>query len=468
MQIQTIEQKTGLDRATIRYYEQEGLIKPQRLQNGYRDYSEQNLQDLQKIKLMRQIGLSLDTVLQLMEGKEELKAVLNNQIIVLKEHKTQVENAEAICHMIIKDNASYKTIDPSKYFTVSRDKKYIESDVTDTPHIDYVYSEAHPVRRYVGRYLDQLLSSAILMLIFIVILRIRPFGSIQENLLSIAAMFLYMPINALFLCLFGTTPGKFAVGIYLKTPEEKNMSFRDALQREWSVFRHGIGYNIPIYNLVCLYKSYKVHTDGMELEWDYNADVLYTKWGSKRVILSVVLGILCSFAIVFSATDAQHPKYRNADLTLAQFAQNYNFYAKQNNLVLYLSEKGEWCTSQTGPSEIIVDVPEKEEYWHFGTANNNILEEITVKIVSDSKIFSAEKAALAIYTAIMSQPEADIIVAADAMDQLSEILFNANQGLTEYNKELLSFDGVNVNIEIKQPDYNERSPAIVFISIAFL
>lgn len=68
----------------------------------------------------------------------------------------------------------------------------------------------------------------------------------------------------------------------------------------------------------------------------------------------------------------------------------------------------------------------------------------------------------------MSQPEADMIVAADAVDQLSEILFNANQALTDYEKKQLSFDGVNVNIEIKQPDYNEGSTAIVFINIVFL
>ena len=49
MQIQTIEERTGLDRATIRYYEQEGLIKPLRLQNGYRDYSEKHLEDLMEV-----------------------------------------------------------------------------------------------------------------------------------------------------------------------------------------------------------------------------------------------------------------------------------------------------------------------------------------------------------------------------------------------------------------------------------
>ena len=34
MQINELEMKTGLDRATIRFYEKEGMITPTRLENG--------------------------------------------------------------------------------------------------------------------------------------------------------------------------------------------------------------------------------------------------------------------------------------------------------------------------------------------------------------------------------------------------------------------------------------------------
>ena len=38
MLIRDLEVKTGLDRATIRYYEREGFIAPVRKENGYRVY----------------------------------------------------------------------------------------------------------------------------------------------------------------------------------------------------------------------------------------------------------------------------------------------------------------------------------------------------------------------------------------------------------------------------------------------
>ena len=55
MQINELEMKTGLDRATIRFYEKEGMITPIRKENGYRDYSEEDQQHLLKIKLLRSL-----------------------------------------------------------------------------------------------------------------------------------------------------------------------------------------------------------------------------------------------------------------------------------------------------------------------------------------------------------------------------------------------------------------------------
>ena len=49
-------------RANIRYYEQQGLLTPARRENGYREYSDEDLQTLQKIKLLRHLGLSLSLI----------------------------------------------------------------------------------------------------------------------------------------------------------------------------------------------------------------------------------------------------------------------------------------------------------------------------------------------------------------------------------------------------------------------
>lgn len=51
-----MEARSGVARANIRYYEAEGLLHPKRAKNGYRDYSEDDLAALEKIKLLRRGG----------------------------------------------------------------------------------------------------------------------------------------------------------------------------------------------------------------------------------------------------------------------------------------------------------------------------------------------------------------------------------------------------------------------------
>lgn len=50
MNIKEAERMTGLKKANIRYYEQEGLLQPKRNgQNNYREYDQQNIETLERI-----------------------------------------------------------------------------------------------------------------------------------------------------------------------------------------------------------------------------------------------------------------------------------------------------------------------------------------------------------------------------------------------------------------------------------
>lgn len=56
MKIKEVSEKTGLTKKTIRYYEAEGLLNPEKQwQNGreYRNYSEQDIFQLEKIAALR-------------------------------------------------------------------------------------------------------------------------------------------------------------------------------------------------------------------------------------------------------------------------------------------------------------------------------------------------------------------------------------------------------------------------------
>ena len=64
MTIREIEELSGMPRANIRFYEAEGLLRPDRDTNGYRNYSEEDLRILQKIRLLRALHVSLEDIWQ--------------------------------------------------------------------------------------------------------------------------------------------------------------------------------------------------------------------------------------------------------------------------------------------------------------------------------------------------------------------------------------------------------------------
>jgi DNA-binding transcriptional MerR regulator len=64
MLVGELAQRTNLSRDTIRFYEKLQLIKPLIRSNGYKDYTEQNLQQLKLIQSAKKLGFTLTEIKQ--------------------------------------------------------------------------------------------------------------------------------------------------------------------------------------------------------------------------------------------------------------------------------------------------------------------------------------------------------------------------------------------------------------------
>ena len=74
MTIKDVCKKTNLTAKAVRYYEEEGLLKPERIEdNSYINYTEEDLVILKKIKLFRYLDFSIDEIRKLLKSDKEAR-----------------------------------------------------------------------------------------------------------------------------------------------------------------------------------------------------------------------------------------------------------------------------------------------------------------------------------------------------------------------------------------------------------
>ncbi len=76
MTIKEAEEQTGLARSNIRFYEKEKLIEPSRNdKNGYRDYSERDIENIKKIAYLRTLEISIEDIRNIISDKMSLTEI---------------------------------------------------------------------------------------------------------------------------------------------------------------------------------------------------------------------------------------------------------------------------------------------------------------------------------------------------------------------------------------------------------
>lgn len=112
MRIQEVEQQVGITKKNIRFYEKEGLLKPQRnLENGYRDYREEDVEVLKRIKLLRRLAVPLEEIRRVQSGAMSLEGVLKRHMIALEEQSSNLLKVQAVCEKLMEKREQYALLD---------------------------------------------------------------------------------------------------------------------------------------------------------------------------------------------------------------------------------------------------------------------------------------------------------------------------------------------------------------------
>ncbi|MBU2994268.1 Cu(I)-responsive transcriptional regulator [Octadecabacter sp. 1_MG-2023] len=92
MNIKDAAEKSGLPPKTIRYYEDIGLVTPDRAANGYRDFDVAHLHKLTFLAQARGLGFSIEDCRNLLALWEDQDRASGDVRAIAKQHLAEIEN----------------------------------------------------------------------------------------------------------------------------------------------------------------------------------------------------------------------------------------------------------------------------------------------------------------------------------------------------------------------------------------
>ncbi|MFW1994081.1 MerR family transcriptional regulator [Acinetobacter guillouiae] len=108
MLISELSEQLNLSRDTIRFYEKLDLIRPLTRNNGYKDYSKQDLQQLQLIQVAKNLGFTLAEIKQILDlvnvneiPAEQFHMILKDKLSVIGEKILQLQNIQNLLENLV-------------------------------------------------------------------------------------------------------------------------------------------------------------------------------------------------------------------------------------------------------------------------------------------------------------------------------------------------------------------------------
>ncbi|MGG7177143.1 MerR family transcriptional regulator [Clostridium paraputrificum] len=152
MTIKEAEERTGISKQNIRFYEKAGLISPyHNKDNGYRIYSEEDITLLNEIKLFRKLGVSIEDILRMQKNEISIASCMKkySQIAVSKidELKKQKSYFDRIGDLTAEGNE----IDLTKYLN-----ELEEEEKKGTKFFNIAFDFITKAKNYLGKGIGEL------------------------------------------------------------------------------------------------------------------------------------------------------------------------------------------------------------------------------------------------------------------------------------------------------------------------
>lgn len=107
MKIKEVSDLTGLTKKAINYYEEQGLITPAKTDNGYREYTENDISKLEKIAFYRKLDISIKEIKKIMHNEDNI-FVLKQIIEEKRKEEAKIRKHREYLQKILNEQLSKK------------------------------------------------------------------------------------------------------------------------------------------------------------------------------------------------------------------------------------------------------------------------------------------------------------------------------------------------------------------------
>jgi DNA-binding transcriptional MerR regulator len=116
MKIYQVEELVGITKKNIRFYEDKGLLNPDRNpENDYREYSLADVRTLEKIKLLRKLSVPIEEIRLLQTGKSSVSQCMSAQIERIEKEQQNAQVMKELCNRLKDEAADINALDASNY-----------------------------------------------------------------------------------------------------------------------------------------------------------------------------------------------------------------------------------------------------------------------------------------------------------------------------------------------------------------
>ncbi|MBQ4186483.1 MAG: MerR family transcriptional regulator [Firmicutes bacterium] len=116
MKINQVEELVGITKKNIRFYESQGLLNPNRdPENGYREYTLEDVRQLERVKLLRKLDIPCEQIRNVMDGKLTLSACVKDQQEALEKRGSDLQRMQELCNLLSEEAADFDSLDAAAF-----------------------------------------------------------------------------------------------------------------------------------------------------------------------------------------------------------------------------------------------------------------------------------------------------------------------------------------------------------------